>query len=739
MEKENQKQVIVRLLQDPGNDINLHAYVVNEDGKIIETAPFDGRDAILKCDSSQIAGESKVYIASGMPEELFAKANERTLLKGGAYETVKNLSDGIINVSKIPIDRLKLPWFWNNCLITGHVNKNFNIDGQIRNQPVCNARVHICEVETELRWPYIPIYKRRIPDWVINEIGQKFKNLKEVIKKFPPVPDPIGPVSQIKRNVALRLFNKNNHLQESIKPRTLPPLAVNIMSAMTSGSVETIRKAMIDYHEFLYPYFCLWPIYWPWIYTYDEETIVFTDCNGHFEMWENTITEDGPLNIYIWVEVFTGGQWVTVYKPFIPCNTWWNYTCSSDINIRVTDSRVNPCDCGLDGPADAVWFRSIGAYASSLHIEQNSFSTISLQGSTLKNGGCTDIIDGQKISPFGSELVLKLFCGANIFNAGVTHYRWKKTMIADANQNPVPGSTTIITGTVLRPYLVKMSATHYETHYCSLGIEGSGTDLAYRIPHHDVILEPLSSLQDPADVGRNPEWSDVFFDSAFLDSHSLTDGIYKFELELLQKQGSNFIMVPVVKSTYQISKYNPIGDSQDAPDAYLNINLGNAAKADAYKMNVRIDNASCVGDIHDAQLKETGDLSGPCGFIHYGSTGQHIHIGFEASHPRNFATFSFGIIKGNGTQPTGINPSGYVLSTVGGFTLTGGLFGEDFTVLDLLNGCIGQAAFSENLHVSALATDGTNRLYGFDYHDIITNTNFNYDAYDVNAFALSNT
>ena len=737
--KESQPAVTVRLLQDPGKDAKLNAYVVDDNGNIVESAPFDGKEAKLTSDRIVVSGDSKVYIAQPIPKEITDKANERMLMKAGAYEAVKNLSGNFIDVNKIPDAILQRPWFWYNCLITGHVNKNFYIDGQVRNQPVCNARVHICEVETELIWPHLPIYKRRIPDWVINEIGEKFKHIHEVIIA-PPIPDPIGPVSHLKRNVALRSFNKNNHLQETAKVQSLPPLQDNVLSAVTSGDVSAIRKALVNYHEILYPYLCLWPVYWPYIYTCDEETIVYTDCNGHFEMWENTLTEDGPLNIYIWVEVWINNHWVTVYRPPIPCNTWWNYACGTDINIRVTDSRVNPCDCGLDGPADAVWFRSIGQSASALHIEQNAFSTITLQGATLNNGGCTDIIEGQKISPFGSGLALKLFCGANIFAAGVTHYRWKTTMVANAAQNPVAGSTNFITGNVSRPYLVKISTTHYETHYCSLGNEGSNIDPAYRIPHHDVTAEPVSSLQDPVlDPGRSPEWTDIFFDSASIDSHSLTDGVYKFELELLKKVGNAFVVVPVAKPTYQISEYSTIGNSQDAPNNYLNINSGNNTKADSYKMNVRIDNAACTGDIHDAQLKETGDLSGPCGFIHYSDTAQHIHISFEASHPRNFARFTFGIVKGNGSQPTGINPAGYVLSSIGGFILAAGLFGEDFTVLDLLNGCIGQAAFSENLHVLALATDGTYRLQGFDYHDIITNTNINYDAYDVNAFALSNT
>ena len=67
-----------------------------------------------------------------------------------------------------------------------------------------------------------------------------------------------------------------------------------------------------------------------------------------------------------------------------------------------------------------------------------------------------------------------------------------------------------------------------------------------------------------------------------------------------------------------------------------------------------------------------------------------------------------------------------MVSSVGGFTLSAGVFSDDFTVSSLLNGCPGQAAFSENLYVAALATDGSNRLYSL-------------DASNVNAFALSNT
>ncbi|MFI5137088.1 MAG: hypothetical protein ACHQIM_04620 [Sphingobacteriales bacterium] len=730
MENKKQNEVVVKLSKSAGitDAGNLHVYVVNAGGKIVETAPFKGDEAVLSTSKASLDGKSKVYVAQALPAGMRgSKKTERTLLKMKAYEVVKNFNGNNLSISRLP-SVVTNPYQYGNCLITGHVNKNFIIDGKPVNLPLCDLQVYICEVETELRWPYIPIYYRQIPDWVISEIAQKIVNLP---------PDPIGPVSGTKINLPLRSLTAKRSLQTASKSQTVN-LPQNVMSNLMSGSVDVIRQTMIDYHDLLYPYFCYWPVYWPYIYTYDEQTMVTTDCNGHFEMWENTFSEDGALNIYIYIKAKINGQWVTVYSPPLPCNTWWNYACNTDINITLTDPRLEPCNCGVDGPADAVWFRSIGWYASALHIEQNIANTVVVQGASMLNAGCADIL-GTPISPFGSGLDFKLFCGADIFNAGVTHYRWKYTMIADANLNPIPVGfqvTTIIPGAVSRPYLVKLSATHYETHYAPLGAVGIAPDIACHIPHQDITSETLVPAVDQA---LSPMWEDIFFDSAYIDSHSLTDGLYRFDLELLsQDAAGHFHVVSVARPTFQVSEANAILNSQDAPNNYL-LPQNPLLPASSLSFNVRVDNAPCVANIHDAMLVETSALSGPCGFIKYDNTGQHVDISFEASHPRNFATFSFAVVKGNNTQPTGINPNGYVVSGVGGFALTGGIFTADFTVDSLLNGCPGQAAFSENLHVAALATDGTNRLYAFDYHDTATNTDYNYDAYDVNAFALSNT
>jgi hypothetical protein len=446
-------------------------------------------------------------------------------------------------------------------------------------------------------------------------------------------------------------------------------------------------------------------------------------------MWENTFSEDGPLNIYIWIEANINGQWVTVYRPPLPCYTRWNYTCFSDINITINDPRVEPCNCGIDGPADAVWFRSIGLSASALHIEQSDFSTVILQGVSMNNVGCADIL-GEPIRQFGSGLTFKLFCGADIFNAGVTHYRWKYTKIADANLNPIPlgfQNTIIIPGSVNRPYLVKLSATHYETHYATLGAEGLAPDIAYRIPHQDITAEPLVS---PADQLLSPVWEDIFFDSAFIDSRSLDDGLFRFDLELLSKDGAgHFQVVQVAKPTFQVSEYNNILNSTDAPDTYLTLDGGGNALSLSFK--VRIDNAPCMAHINDVSIDVDGvtEYSGKCGFLHYTNLNQLAHISFVASQPRNFATFEFDVYKGNRTEDTGIHPSGYVISSVAPFTLSGGQFASNFTVSSLIGSCP-QAAFSENLSVASLATDGTNAL---------GSVSSLYYATDINAFALSNT
>ncbi|MEO5888726.1 MAG: hypothetical protein ABIQ31_00675 [Ferruginibacter sp.] len=731
MKKENETPFVVRLSDEQAKEDtkNLRAYIVDDGGKVIEVAAFDNAQAYLKSAAEILDGKTRIYIAPDLgTNERANTLTERSLLKAGAYETVKDFNNNILTIDRIPSEIFG-PVRYNNCRITGHVKKNFLINNEWQNLPLCDLRVHICEIETELVWPHIPIYYRPIPDWVIQEIGEKFINI--IKPEIPPVPGPIGPISRLKTNLPLRSLTTAKPVQKlALREKSLAKLPDHVQEAMTSRSVDVIRKALIDYHDLVHPYLCLWPIYWPWIYDSNEIAVVTTDCNGHFEKWVHSVTRQGPVDIYVWVEAFIDGSWVTVYKPFLPCYTRWNYQCGTEITINITDPRVVPCGCGNEGPADAFWFRSVGSSGGALHIEQRILHTVPIQGVSMRNAGCTDILGiSDYISPFGGALALQVFAGENIYNSGtgVTHFRWKVTRVANENLDAIPTgfqTTTILNATskVYREYLVKLDTVHYHSFNLEIAPDGTGADIAFRIPNQDITQEPTIMAAYPTNTKY---WRDIFWTSAFVDSNSLSgNGLYRFDLELGKYSGSNFIVTEVDPSTFQISELNDLDSSQDATLPYLKMNL--SGKANNYRMFVRIDNEPCEADIQDVLLNETGALSGPCGFIKYDNTGQHTHISFKATHLRNFAKFSFGVVKGNNTVPTGINPSGYVISGVDGFALSGGLFNDDFTVLELLNGCPGQAAFSENLYVSSLATDGTQRLIG-------------YDRSDTNAFALSNT
>jgi hypothetical protein len=745
MKNEEKTPIRIRLAQDSGmkKGDKLAVYIVDESGKVVEVAPLDGFEASLTSTIDAVRGRARVYIAPALPKELStADINERKLLKVGAFNVVKKMSGNVISVPRIP-GGVTQPWPMYNCLIKGHINKDFIVDGQKQSLPICNARVHICEVESELFPPHVPILWRRIPDWIIVEISEEFKKLRKVIKPPHITPDPPPPIDlgSDLTDARLRSLSTAISVGKSKKAASLPELPIDVMNGMTSGNIDTIRQTMYSFFQSLFPYFCLWPKYWPWLYSWDEETVVTTDCNGYFQMWENTLTEDGPLNLYIWVEVCINGEWVTVYKPPISCHTLWNYSCNTDINITLYDPRVIPCSCDTPLHGEIVWFKSIGESATASHIQQDVAHVVTVQGTGIRNVGCSDLIDSHQISPFGKSLYFKIQFGDLLPSTEITHYRWRKTRIRDANLNLVSGASSVIGGEVRRYYYVITQVNgqdHFETHSVALGAEGSGENIGYRIPCSDIHSDP--GIPNPSDPSL--QWTNPDFWSASIDSNSLDDGLYRFDLELLRLgQDGVFQVVPVPKSVFQISYYFDAGQSVNAPDEYLSFNSGNGImnindpKAFSLSLKVRIDNQPCIAEIDDALLTDAGGtplqdssgIPGSCGFIHYTDINQKIHISFVAAHPRNFATFAFSVTKGNGTEGTGVNvPSSlpaHVISSVDGFTLAGGVFSMNVPISQLLGTC-SQAAFSENLKVYSLATDGMFRL-------------IEYDRGDVEAFALS--
>lgn len=715
---------------------NASMYLFDDSGKLVDTISLEKGNIELKNTAFNERQDLLVLIGPVLPKELEPRdINPERLKQLGAYQpTISIDRNKLIKIDLYP--RWPILPIINRCLITGNVTKDFNIDNRIVNMPVCEARIHICEIDPfTIRFP-------RIPDLVIDKLLDKLKHTFYPIPKIKipkidprivnPIPIPRPPVfgnlfnTSINRtNINLNAGAANQNLINGQEIRKDLMITPEVQRSLFLSSKTVAYSTLLDNLHLLRPLICKWPFFWPYFYRCDTIATTYTDCKGHFSHWYWNF--DNDRDIYIWIEVNINGNWITVYKPSIACNTYWNYKCGSDINIKLTDSRIYPCDCAADGGGEIVWFQTVGNSATALGVEQNVASTTTVQGVNMLNVGCTNFAHAQKIRPFAENLSFRVLFGDGFPNANATHFRWKKTQLKSAGMIDVPANTELVLGNINKNYYLITNSggvTHFETKPVVLGPEGAGLNLAYRIPKWDIYQEPGVPAADHA---KTIQWTEMAFFSMNIDSKSLEDGLWQFELELGKLNSATGVFTPatVNANVFQItSSVNP-SNSMPAPAAYLNYADIAKTKASSFKIKLRIDNEKCTAIIADATitLGSTTQASGRCGFLFYEDRSQTVQIEFEASHPRDFATFNFGVVKGNGSESPGINAAGSVISSVGGYSLIGDEFTRDVSVNTLLGTC-DQASFAEVLHVYALATNGSRIIQ-------------EYDAGDVSSFAIT--
>jgi len=117
-----------------------------------------------------------------------------------------------------------------------------------------------------------------------------------------------------------------------------------------------------------------------------------------------------------------------------------------------------------------------------------------------------------------------------------------------------------------------------------------------------------------------------------------------------------------------------------------------------------VNNENCVAALDIPTLD--GIAANPdCGYLKYSATTGQVKLHWVASHPKGFATYSFGVIKGvNG-----------VFSTSGSlFPATSFTFDYIKTVAEMLGTCPGVAAFYESLGVYTTVINGVGRQSQYD-------------------------
>lgn len=741
----DQLNIPVRFEVQPKEEITLAGFLFNCYGILLEWQYV--REGMLQFKTQGMeTRELRLFIAPAMDKSIEKVTTIEALEMYKPYEPIlQTAREGTIEILPVP-SYISQFWPFCTCRVTGKVSKWFHVGFNWEDRAVCNARVHICEIDSIWYWIY------KIPDFIIAKIPDAILKPEEVIKHPIPIPDPPPFLESEVRLFAQQQQQQNIFKTTSVESKQLeitsqlPEISAEIKKNLTSGNLNVIRETIASNYAILHPWFCLWPWWWHYYYRCTERAVVYTDANGRFDT--NVLYwcfGDRP-DIYIWVEYFINGAWTTVYNPPIPCNTLWDYACGTDINIHVTDPRVpGDCCCNCPIPGELVWIRSVGG-TSVAHInQQNILQPPPGQSVPYNRIGLTDASAygdpwflptaiGDYKRPFGGSSSLYMGFGSDLPNAGMYYYRWSYKQVRDAQLNPVADNYKPLEpiGDVVNKgyeytYIDSNGDTQFGANYVKLGPFTVGVnDNLYIIPPVQPTMAPFNVPEtDPLWHEQTYNMLTIIYDSSKLKRGTMLggDGLYEFKLELFDQAGHLLTNIP--KATFKIPDYNDANFSVNAPDILLE--NPTVTNADAYNMLMRVDNSKCDADIFTVKVNGSPASLDCCGFVSYKPNGVEadLELTFLATHPNNFAVFAFGVQRGTCYDPAMsalTNANGMVIDSANGYLLSGGIYDKHFTPAQLLGSCYnngtGKAAFAETLSVAAMATDGTFRLSGNDKGDI---------------------
>jgi len=715
----------------PEKEMTIVAYVFDHRGTLITSATVKKGEVQLEIKNDE-QRPGRLFFAAPSPSLNRDKPitlNDMERLQ--AYEPTWNFDPKKNEYELLPIPEINWKWWlWCSCRVRGKVVRPVVIGGEHHEMPVCHARVHVCEVD--------PLYLLipRLPDDIIRRIRDELLELIEIPIPRPPEPDPIPfrvdaamrdlTPRNLARAQAVTIKQRSEPVksgaQAMLNPQPLPPKAANLdlpfalKSGLSSASVNIMRQVLLENHVLIRPYLCYWPWLWPYFYRCDELAVLDTDSQGRFDTTIWYLCAGDHPDLYFWVEYCIGGVWTTVYHPPIRCNTYWDYVCGSDVTIRVTDPRVPWCGDPNPLPGKQVAVMLIGNGVSMPEIQRSSAGV---------NEGLTTAGE-----PFGGSLEPHVWFGDALISSGITHYRWsyRRLTLADGVTASV-GAWHAMDKDVVRHYaeILADSTLVFRPYLLGPDPAFAGQNL-FKIRPVNPPLNPgaVSSSWSP-EVDARENTASSFFLSHLLDGGNTNTGAGKYELKLeLFKSDGTLVNLSNEDVLLKVpTGFGPFGpgavDTElvahhpalpgDMEDRVIRDATG---KIVAFRLVLRVDNNRCEAEIYPVNVD--GNTADDCGFAQYvNKAASDAHVSFKARHPNNFATFNFTIARGStGVVETAGGPVGSNPSTLGGYTRNvNSVFSNGVPVTNLLGAC-DKAAFAENLHVDALATDGWSTL---DYLD----------------------
>jgi hypothetical protein len=722
----------VSTAQRPDFKHPLVVYVFDARGQLLEQVAVRDGKVQLSIPKAGL-GRERVFVAP-VSEKINAKRLTPALMERlGAYQPVLQAGGELTDHIDIPGSIIDI-WPFCFCWVHGRTVRKSD------NRAVCNARVHICEVDR------IPWWIERLPD---ADVFRLRDDLLRVILKPPipgPGPDPWPIVQGTARSKdsVLRFAQDIGSLVSlnpqplppgevaslnpqplppgvvaSLNPQPLPPRYNNLLSpeiqvALYSTSPLMVRNTLVNNWKFLIPWFCHWPHWW-WLFRCDEIAMLTTDTLGRFEtMIFYRCGGDHP-DLYFWVEYDFGSGFETVYHPWIACNTYWEYMCGSEVTIHITDPRVPGCDDEPDLPGCQVVVLSIGR-----NIAVRQVQTVGAEGLTSAN------------QPFGATLEPRVdFSRTELIDVKkIPYYRWSYRRLSGADgiaptvdQSSVPINVwSVMTRDVYRHYTV---GTSYPSDFIGpMPTSGPNAAPAPNLFRIRPLLPPAGN--EWVVLNENIDLATAYFDTASLAGTTvggppwpddLAAGRYEIKLELFDAAG---VLVDWtakgidLRITDQDAPFGTGTITTSPAPAYNRIFVGGNTMG--FRMVVRVDNNRCGSEILAVGGTVTPDPV--CGFHNYTSPSDTAAVSFIARHANGFAAYSFVTARGSGPVIPGASTSG-VVGDAGsnGFIKIGSFTDSKDIVMSTLLGSCSNAAFSERLDVMATATNGYSALTGYNASD----------------------
>ena len=726
----------------------LAAYLFDARGELIARVEIRDGQLELPLPRGEL-GLMRVFIAPAEDNLDPKTATPAMMARLGAYEPVLQAGGQLIERIEIPGSIIDL-WPLCFCWVRGKVVRHSD------NRAVCNARVHICEVDR------IPWLIQKLPEL---EVLRLRDDLIDIIRNPPvprpqPIPDPgpgPDPFAQFPatdpinlQRPALRFasdfsarvdFNALSGLRgervslnpqplpprvqrASLNPQPLPPLPLRdqlqlpleLHTRLLSPSSLVVRHALAENWKLLIPWFCHWPHWW-WRFRCDEVAVVTTDTQGRFESTVFYRCGGDHPDLYFWVEYDFGSGFETVHHPRIACNTYWNHVCGSEVTVRVTDPRVPGCEEEPDLPGRQVVVLSIGRNVAVRELQTSA--TPATEG--LTSAG----------EPFGASLEPRVdFSRTELIGSGIPYYRWSYRRLsgpdgstASVDPAAVPLNTwAVMTRDVYRHYKVG-------TSYPSVGMGPMPTSGPGAAPVANLFR--IRPLLPPAGnewivLNESVDLATAYFDTGSLAGapasgppwpDDLAAGRYELKLELFNSTGA---LVNWSAENIELRITN-----EDAPFGTGTVTTALAPSYNrvlagldtmGFRMVVRIDNNRCSADILPVGGTVTPDPL--CGFHNYSLPSDTAELSIVARHPNSFASYAFVVTRGAGpTIPAASTAGTAGQAGTNGYVETSNFNYSKNVVISSLLGPCSNAAYSERLDVTAMATNGYGTLSGYNAAD----------------------